>query len=50
MAVGAALSWDDVGYEATDISVERTPTGWRGYGISAGFAVRCCVSARRIRR
>ena len=47
MAVGAAPTWDDVGYEATNISVEGAPTGWIGYGVSAGFAVRWCVPARR---
>jgi hypothetical protein len=50
MAIGAALTWDDDDCECMIISVERAPIRWTGYAISAGFAVRRCVSARRIRR
>jgi N-dimethylarginine dimethylaminohydrolase len=30
------LTWDDGGYHATIIRVERTPIGWTGYAVSAG--------------
>jgi hypothetical protein len=45
MAIGATLTWDDVGCEATYILVERTPIWCAAY--VAGD--RWCVSARRIR-
>ncbi len=37
MMIGALLSWDDGGYHATIIWVERTPIGWTGYAVCAGY-------------
>jgi len=47
MAVGAALTWDDVFATTRSSPVERTPTGWTGYGIFGGCVGRS-GSVRRI--
>jgi hypothetical protein len=43
------LTWDDGGYHATIIRVERTPIRWTGYAVCAGYGS-WWESARRIRR
>jgi len=43
------LTWDDGGYHATIIRVERTPIRWTGYAVCAGYGG-WWESARRIRR
>jgi hypothetical protein len=49
MGMGALLTCDDGGFEATIIEVGRTPIWWAEYVISAGCGGGC-GSARRTRR
>ena len=42
------LTWDDGGYHATIIRVERTPIRWTGYAVCAGYGG-WWESARRMR-
>ena len=49
MMIGALLTWDDGGYHATIIWVERTPIGWTGYAVCAGYGG-WWVSAHRMGR
>jgi hypothetical protein len=44
IAIGAALTWNDIGYEATFILVERAPIRWAVYVMGD----RRWASARRI--